>query len=275
MNDRWDDVFRRPDRGGLNNWVDRHPDRRSYWGGWGYGVRSRWAFGYGRRDTFNANFWNAHYTNINFNNWNYGYGFGRHGWGYWWGTPTFAGLASWFAWTAPAAVWSEPVYYDYGQGGNVYYEDNSVYVAGQEVGSAADFAASAANLAAVEPPASEAEAEAAEWMPLGTFAVSTDAKDLEPSRVIQLAVNKQGIVSGTLYNYSTEQAQSVLGQVDKDTQRVAFRIGDNENIVVETGLYNLTQQECPVLVHFGTDKVEDWLLVRLEDPEPQQESIQQ
>ena len=48
-----------------------------------------------------------------------------------------------------------------------------------------------------------------------------------------------------------------------------MRIGDKENIVVETGLYNLTQNEAPALVHFGPDKVEDWLLVRLEDEEKQ------
>jgi hypothetical protein len=48
---------------------------------------------------------------------------------------------------------------------------------------------------------------------------------------------------------------------------VAFRIGESENIVVETGLYNLTQEEAPALVHFGTEKVEDWLLVRLEASE--------
>jgi hypothetical protein len=50
---------------------------------------------------------------------------------------------------------------------------------------------------------------------------------------------------------------------------MAFRIGESENIVVETGLYNLTQGDVPALVHFGTDKVEQWMLVRLENPENQ------
>jgi hypothetical protein len=48
---------------------------------------------------------------------------------------------------------------------------------------------------------------------------------------------------------------------------VAFRVGESEDIIVETGLYNLTQNEAPVLVHFGTDIVENYLLVRLESPE--------
>lgn len=144
-----------------------------------------------------------------------------------------------------------------------------VYVDGQEVGTPQDFAASAAQLATVDPPASEEDAENADWMPLGTFAVSSNQKDANPTRVIQLAVNKSGIVSGTLYNEATDEAQTVLGQVDKETQRVALRVGESEDIVVETGLYNLTQNEAPIMVHFGPDRVESWLLVRLEALEDQ------
>jgi len=62
----------------------------------------------------------------------------------------------------------------------------------------------------------------------------------------------------------TDQCQTVQGQVDQDTQRVAFRIGESDNIVAETGLYNLTQEEAPVLIHFGTERTENYLLVRLE-----------
>ena len=107
----------------------------------------------------------------------------------------------------------------------------------------------------------------AEWMPLGTFAVATSEKEGEPTKVIQLAVDRQGIISGTFFNQQTDVTQAVQGQVDKETQRVAFRIGDNENVVVETGLYNLTQDETPVLVHYGADKTEYFLLVRLPEPE--------
>lgn len=146
------------------------------------------------------------------------------------------------------------------------YENNIVYINGEQVASADEFSQSAMSLATVPPPADDEQAAQAEWMPLGTFAVSTSDKDAQPTRMIQLAVNRQGIVSGTLFNMQTDQAQSIQGQVDKETQRVAFRIGENERVVVETGLYNLTQQEAPVLVHFGTDRVENWLLVRLEAP---------
>ena len=146
------------------------------------------------------------------------------------------------------------------------FQDNSVYIAGQQIASTADFAASAAALATVEPPATQEDAEAAEWMPLGTFAVSTSEKETDPSRVMQLAVDRQGVISGTMFNTSTDQTQAIQGQVDKETQRVAFRIGDNENIVAETGLYNLTQSEAQLLVHYGTAKTETFLLVRLDAP---------
>ena len=101
---------------------------------------------------------------------------------------------------------------------------------------------------------------------LVAFAVSTSEKETDPSRVMQLAVDRQGIISGTLYNTSTDQTQAIQGQVDKETQRVAFRIGDNENVVAETGLYNLTQSEAQLLVHYGTERTETFLLVRLDAP---------
>lgn len=178
--------------------------------------------------------------------------------------PAWGRVTTWFTWTAPAPVWSQPVYYDYGDGGNVIYQNNNVFIGGEQVATAEEFAMSAMDLATVPPPRSDEQAAAAEWMPLGTFAVSTHEKDVEPSHVIQLAVSKEGIVSGTLHNIDTDQCQTVQGQVDKDTQRVAFRLGESDDIVAETGLYNLTQEEAPVLIHFGADRTENYLLVRLE-----------
>jgi hypothetical protein len=251
--------------GGLHNWHDHHPGRVGYWHGWADGVRTHWRYDY--RHCFGPNWWNDHHHG--FAGWHYCYHFNRHPWGYWWTFPTFVACTRWFTWPAPETVWAQPIYYDYGQGGNVTYQDNSVYINNQPVASADEFAQSAAALATVPPPADETQAATAEWLPLGTFAVTTDEKDVDPSRIIQLAVNKQGVIAGTLYNTQTDQAHTVQGQVDKETQRVAFRVGESDKIVVETGLYNLTQNEAPVLVHFGPEKVETYLLVRLQDPEEQ------
>ncbi len=262
INNRWQNQI-----GGLNNWQNVHPNRAAYWAGWGAGVHSSYHWHHYNPGCFRGDWWYGHPHS--WCGWHYGYGFTYRPWSYWWTVPTYAACVNWFTWSAPPQVWAQPVYYDYGQGGNVVYNDNSVYINGEKVASTTEFAQSAADLATVAPPDDEEVAKKAEWMALGTFTVSSGEKDVEPNRIIQLAVNKEGIVSGTLYNTETDLTQSVQGKVDKDTQRVAIRVGDSEDLVAETGLYNLTQDQAPVLVHFGAEKVENWLFVRLEDPAPE------
>lgn len=266
INNRWNNAIRRPaDRG----WYRPSRDRVGYWNGWADGVRHGWNHYHHYNNWYGRDWWSNH--RFPGCGWHYNYWNNNYGYRYWWTVPTWGSLNNWFTWSAPAEVWSQPVYYDYGAGGNVVYQDNSVYVGGTEIASAEEFAASAMDLATVAPPDSEEQAEEAEWMPLGTFAISTDERDTDPSLTVQLAVNRDGIVSGTLYNADTDQAQALQGQVDKQTQRVAMRFGENETLVAETGLYNLTQDEAPVLVHFGQDKTEKYLLVRLEQPDDDQE----
>src|SRR4029077_20424203 len=77
--------------------------------------------------------------------------------------------------------------------------------------------------------------------------------------------DKDGIVSGTMFNKTTNQTFPVQGRVDKETQRVAFTVGDAKEVVFETGIYNLTQQQTPLLVH-GDGREEIYLLLRLEQP---------
>lgn len=256
INNRWGNQI-----GGLHGWNNRNPGRRGYWRGWADGVRSNGYYHF--NGCFNNNWWNRHPHG--FCGWHYGYSFNRYPPNYWWTIPTFAACTSFFTWSAPAQVWSEPIYYDYGQGGNVVYQDNSVYIDGTEIATAEEFAQSAATLATVAEPEDESQLEEMEWMALGTFAITKDPKDVDTISAVQLAVNQQGIISGTVYNSQTDEAFTVQGQVDQQTQRVAMRVGESDSLVVETGLYNLTQDEVPVLVHFGAEDVENWLLVRMED----------
>ena len=67
----------------------------------------------------------------------------------------WTGVVGWFIWD-----WQQPIYYDYG--GNVYYEDNSVYMDGQEVCSAPEYAELMAAVAASSE-AAHAAAGAARW----------------------------------------------------------------------------------------------------------------
>jgi hypothetical protein len=189
-----------------------------------------------------------------------GYGFGYRPWSYWWGTPTWGGLNSWGSYG-----WNSPCYYDYGVGGNVVYSNGGVYLNDQLLGTPQDYAQSAADLATVDP--DTISDQQGDWMALGTFAMVTDKGDADPARILQLAIDKQGVVSGTMYNKKTDKAYAVSGRVDKETQRVAFRIDDAPDLVFETGIYNLTQNETPVLVHTGPDTTDTLVLARLTQPD--------
>ena len=41
---------------------------------------------------------------------------------------------------------------------------------------------------------------------------------------------------------------------------------DFPHYVVETGIYNLTENQTECLMHFGTEHTQTWLLVRMEEP---------
>ncbi len=75
----------------------------------------------------------------------------------------------------------------------------------------------------------------------------------------------EGTIRGNYTATLTNNTLPVQGAVDKKTQRAAWTIGDNKDNVIETGIYNLTKDEAPCLVHFGKDKTEQWVLVRIKD----------
>jgi hypothetical protein len=204
----------------------------------------------------------------NYNNWGiYGRGWNAQYPGAWVAAGLTAG-ALWNASTWGAASsycgYSEqpPVYYDYGN--SVVYEDNSVYINGDSAGTAEQYYDQAANIATTG--AKAAAPSDGDWLPLGVFAF-TKSDQPKSDITIQLAVNKQGIIRGNYTDTATKQNQVVQGSVDKQTQRVAFTVGDNKTSIIETGLYNLTKDEAPCLLHVGKDSTQQWLLVRLRNPE--------
>jgi hypothetical protein len=176
--------------------------------------------------------------------------------------------AAWRActWTNAAAYCgyaeAQPVYYDYGN--NITYQDNSVYVNGQEVGSDQQYYEQAANTASTGATADASPSD--DWLPLGVFAL-TKPDESKSDVSLQLAVNKQGVIRGNSTDTSNNKNQVIKGAVDKQSQKVAFTVGDDTTTVVETGLYNLTKDEAPCLIHFGKDKTEQWLLVRMKQPD--------
>jgi hypothetical protein len=186
-----------------------------------------------------------------------------------WAVATTAwAVATWPYASAYCGCSGDGVYYDYG--GNVAYEDGTVYVDDQPIASAEEYYGQATEIAdtgaaAVADTASEPAND--DWMPLGVFAVVADENQTQTDKVLQLAINRDGVIRGNFQDVMTEQVTPVVGSVDKATQRVALKLEGNDQVVVETGLYNLTNDEAPVLVHFGPDRQEGRLLIRLKQPE--------
>lgn len=175
-----------------------------------------------------------------------------------WNAATWNSVGDWYGYD-DATV---PVDYNYGT--NVVTSGNDVYVDGQDVGTSDDYYQQSQALASS---ASQAQSPPdAQWMPLGVFAVSQSGQSSSLG-TIQLAVDKSSQVRGNYTDKTTNKTQPVQGAIDKKTQRVAWTIGDNKDTVIEAGLYNLTKDEATALVHEGKDKTEQWLLVRLKQPD--------
>lgn len=153
---------------------------------------------------------------------------------------------------------ASPIYYSYGT--NVVYQNNAVYVDGQDVGTLAEYYQQAEEIASAGEEDSSADGQ---WMPLGVFALS-DGDQKNASLLLQLAVNKQGIIRGNYTNTSMNETKIVRGSVDRQTERAAWTLGDNKDVVFDTGIYNLTKDETTVLVHFGDKRTEQWLMIRLD-----------
>lgn len=159
----------------------------------------------------------------------------------------------------------EPTSYSYGE--DVYYSDDQVYSGDQPIATTDEYAEQAATIASSVP---EQTPEKSDWLPLGVFALTQDgqASGAQPSIYMQLAISKQGVISGTLKNTLTGKTQPLEGMADKKTQRVAWSVVDQERPIMETGLSNLTQDTSPALIHFADGQTQQWLMVRI--PEPKQ-----
>ncbi len=263
----------------------RNAARANYWSNLGgsmsnnflngnaYGPNVR-GYNYRGNPYFGGNFWNgrnlvglgvasAFGTNNGYpgNWWGYSPWAGNRQWNYWYGNPGWNTFAGYYG-------WNTPYFYDYGPSGNVVYQGGQVYVNEHPVGSADAYASSAAELAMV----TEAQMQADhDWVPLGTFSVATSSEDQNPVRVAQIAYdNKQGLISGTILNRQSNNLYTLQGKVDRETQRVAFTLGNDPNTVFETGLYNLTQNATPVLLHQGTAQTQTWIFARLPEPKEEQ-----
>ncbi len=192
----------------------------------------------------------------------------NRGWDdYWpWRWTAWGGLAGW--WGLDAAV--EPVYYDYGD--NIVYDNDTVYYGSQPECSAAQYYQQSQNLAVSAPPENVQPSTpqlqgqyAKDWQPMGIFSlVQADAGS--SSQMMQLCVNKAGTIRGNYYNALTDQTQPIRGSIDKKSMRACWIIGNNKSVVYDTGVGNLLKNEAPLLVHYSTQKTQQFTLVRMQNP---------
>lgn len=187
---------------------------------------------------------------------------------WWWWYPA--------SWNTVSSIVSEPepIYYDHEL--TVIVEGDQVYQNGQAPVPAAEYRAEAIQLATAvdQPPPPEPVAMAGltsqtvepAWIPLGVWALTQEEKG-DAVMFFQISVNKEGVISGGYQNVMTGESKPIAGSVDKETQRVAWRIGDNTNTVIETGLFNLTEDVTTAAMHFGDQQTQTWLMVRLPAPE--------
>ena len=158
------------------------------------------------------------------------------------------------------------VYLDYGN--TIVYQNGMVLINGIEVSSVQAFNQQATELAVTGQDTKPAKTD--QWQALGVFALARGDEQTS-NTVFQLAINQNGIIRGNYYDAMTDTNTEVYGSVDVRTQWAAWIIGNNKTRVFETGIYNLTRNQTPVLVHLPTGNTQQWLFVRLAKPKPQGE----
>jgi len=213
---------------------------------------------------FDGNFDNNWWGN---SGWWHGPVYGGNPW-WWWGAATLATAGTFLAIDAfNDAVYQPPVY-EYGV--NVVYQGDEVYVDGRPTATAQQYTQQAialANQPATQPPppAPPAPGQEPEWLPMGVWALAQEEKG-DAYMFFQISIDRNGVVTGAYQNALSGEKSPISGQVDKQTQRVAWRIGTSDT-VIETSLQNLTQDVAGCLVHFGEGNTQTWLMVRQKQPE--------
>jgi hypothetical protein len=175
------------------------------------------------------------------------------------------------AWSSYQVIYQSapppPVTYDYGT--DIAIRADKVYIEGKEAGSADAYRKQAFELAdppAEVPPPVPASDNDPTLIPLGVWALVQEDKG-DAVMFYQLSATKDGYITGAYQNVLTGENAPVEGSIDKKSQRVAFHTGKKATSAVECNLNGLTKEQTAVLVHFASGQSQQWLLVRMPDPD--------
>lgn len=161
---------------------------------------------------------------------------------------TWRGLRGWLGYPL------RPIVYRY------YVSGGYIYDGGDQISTVIQYAEQANEIAET----AEEQEEDAEWMPMGVFGVvHNEGDDIEVT--VQLALAKDGTIGGTYRNTAIDVTLPLAGAVDESTQRAAWKIGDEDAVVMETGLENLAKDKSTVLLHFDNGVTETWQLIRIDE----------
>jgi len=100
-----------------------------------------------------------------------------------------------------------------------------------------------------------------QWLPLGVFAVIANLGD-EPEIMVQLALDRSGNIAGSYFNAPAGVVLPIVGSVQQETQRAAWKIGKEDQIIMQTGIDNLSKDSSSVLIFFPDGTSETWTLQR-------------
>jgi len=187
----------------------------------------------------------------------------------WWRVTMPYRWANWgsvTSWCGYSGSYAQPVSYE--------YSDQGVYANGQEVQVDDEYSKQARELAKagadlLQQKIDAQEADKLEWLPLGVFSLC-DSKDGDPTIFLQLAISREGIIAGSYANTQTNENLALRGGADRESTRLAFTIGSNDDVVVETGLVNVTEEQTSAMIHYAGTR-QNWILVRMADPQGKQE----
>jgi hypothetical protein len=262
-----------------DNMLGGKTDHRDWSGQWKNGdrlvaadqIRDHWkknGKGNGKDLPFSKDWWSGHDHHDghdrhdgHWNNWDR-FGDRHYRPYYWWGWCSAPRLTTWVSFG-----WNDPYYWDYGPGEYIYCNNGIVYVNGTWFEPAPVYYRRTLFLAQQAPVWTPVQAAQIDWLPLGVFVVSRDGVP-DNNVLVQLAVTKDGVIGGTIFNQLTGATFPIQGTVDKQTQRAAWTYNDDlgAQIVMESSVFNLTQPAATGLIHYSPDNIQVIELVRLEDP---------
>ncbi len=173
-----------------------------------------------------------------------------------WAAPTYTDVAAYCGLPPTGAP-------DYDYGSSIVYQGDDVYVNGQQAGTVQQYATQATSTAAAGAAATPPPTD--DWKPLGVFAL-VQGDEKTSNNIFQLAVDKTGVIRGNFYDGVTDTTTEVYGSVNKEAKLAAWTIGKKQDRVFEAGVYNLTRPECPCLLHLGSQRTTQMLLVRMDQP---------